>query len=72
MLVTVSNGSTHVPAYVELLPARVLMFETLRALTIMLEVDGAMEECNSRVAYVTMNFENLFWRKEILSKAFNT
>ena len=44
MLVTVSKGSTHVPAYVELRPARVLMFETLRALTIMLEVDGAMDE----------------------------
>ena len=44
LLVAVSKGSTYVSACTELLPALLLQFETLRALKIMLEVEGAMEE----------------------------
>ena len=44
MLVTVWKGGTKVVSCIELLAALVLQFETLRALTIMLEVEGAMEE----------------------------
>ena len=44
VLVTVSKGSTYVSDCTELLPALVLQFETLRALTAMLEVEWAMEE----------------------------
>ena len=44
MVVTVSKGSTYVSACIELLPALVLELETLKALTIMLEVEGTMEE----------------------------
>ena len=44
MFITVSKGSTYVSTCIELLSALVLQFETLRALTIMLEVEEAMEE----------------------------
>ena len=44
MLVTVWKGGTKVVSCIELLAALVLQFETLRALTIMLDVEGAMEE----------------------------
>ena len=44
MLVTVSKVSTYVLAFIELLLAGVLHFETLRPLTIILDVEGAMEE----------------------------
>ena len=44
MLVTVSKVSTYVLACIELLLAGVLHFETLRPLTIILDVEGAMEE----------------------------
>ena len=44
MLVTVSKGSTYVSDCIELLPVLVLQFETLRALTIILEVEGSLEE----------------------------
>ena len=43
LVVTVSEGSK-VSACTELLPALVLQLETLRALTIMLEVVGLIEE----------------------------
>ena len=52
--------------------ACVLQFEILIALTIMLKVEGAMEAYNPWVAYLTMNFQNLFSRRKILSKAFNS
>ena len=48
------------------MPARVLQFEKLRALTIMLEWRGQW------VAYLTMNSQNLFSRNKILSNAFNS
>ena len=41
VLVTVPKGST---AYIELLPGFGLQFDILRALRIMLEVEGAVEE----------------------------
>ena len=44
MLVTVSKVSAYISACIELLLALVIQFETLRALTIMLEVEEAMEE----------------------------
>ena len=44
VLVTVSKGSTYVSDCIEMLPALVRQFETLRALTKMLEVEWAMEE----------------------------
>ena len=47
MLVTVWKGGTKVVSCIELLAALVLQFETLRALTIMLEVEGAMEPMGS-------------------------
>ena len=47
MLVTVWKGGTKVVSCIELLAALVLQFETLRALTIMLEVEGAMEPMSS-------------------------
>ena len=40
VLVTVSKDSAYVSACIELLPILLLQFETLRALTIMLEVEG--------------------------------
>ena len=45
MLVTDFQRLTYVPACIKLMHARVIQFETLtlRALTIMLEVEGAME-----------------------------
>ena len=52
--------------------ARVLQFETLRALTIMLEVEGQWKSYNPWLAYLKMNFQNLFLRRKILSKAFNS
>ena len=53
--------------------ARVLQFEALRALTLMLEMEGAMDEVyNPWVAYLTMNFQNLFSRRKILWKTFNS
>ena len=47
MLVTVWKGGIKVVSCIELLAALVLQFETLRALTIMLEVEGAMEPMSS-------------------------
>ena len=44
MLVTVPKGSTQFSVCIELLLAVVLQLETLRALTIILDVQGAMEE----------------------------
>ena len=44
VLVAVSKGSTYVSACIELLLAYVLQFETLKALTIMIEIEGAREE----------------------------
>ena len=38
LLVTLSKGGTYVSDCIKLLPVRVLKFETLTALTIMLEV----------------------------------
>ena len=53
--------------------AHVLQFEALRALTLMLEMEGAMDEVyNPWVAYLTMNFQNLFSRRKILWKTFNS
>ena len=82
ILVTVSKGSsTYVSACIELLSARVLQFETLRGLTIMLEVcvcvcvcvgRGQWKRYNPWVANLTMNFQNLLSRRKILSKVFNS
>ena len=72
ILVTVSKGSsTYVSACIELLSARVLQLETLRGLTIMLEV-CVWKRYNPWVAYLTMNFQNLLSRRKILSKVFNS
>ena len=39
----------------------------------MLEMEGAMDEVyNPWVAYLTMNFQNLFSRRKILWKTFNS
>ena len=70
MLVTVSKGSTKVPAYIELLPACVLQFETLRALTIMLEVEGAMEEVQSMSSLPNNEFSESLFEKEDLIEGF--
>ena len=72
ILVTVSKGSsTYVSACIELLSARVLQLETLRGLTIMLEV-CVWKRYNPWVAYLTINFQNLLSRRKILSEVFNS
>ena len=75
ILVTVSKGSsTYVSACIELLSARVLQFETLRGLTIMLEVcvcvcvcvGGAMEEVQSMSSLPNNEFWESTFKKEDL------
>ena len=38
----------------------------------MLEMKGEWKRYNPQVAYLTMNFQNLFLRRKILSKTFNS
>ena len=64
MSVTVSKGSTKVSARTELLSARVLQFETLRALTIMLEVEGAVEDVESINSLPNNEFSESVFEKE--------
>ena len=67
MSVTVSKGSTKVSACIELLSARVLQFETLRALTIMLEVEEAMEDVESISSLPNNEFlESIFEKEDVV------
>ena len=67
MLVTVSKGSTYVLACIELLLARVLQFETLRPLTIILDVEGAMLEVSSLSSLPNNEFsESIFNKKDFI------
>ena len=70
VLVFVSKGSTYVSACIKLIPVRVLQFETSRALTIMLEVEGAMAEvyCISKLPKI--DFSESIFQKEDLIKDF--
>ena len=49
-----------------MLPALVLQFETLRALTIMLEVEGEMERIESMSSLPSNEFLELVFEKEDL------
>ena len=72
MIVTVSKGRTYVPTCIELLPALVLQFETLRSLRIILEVEGAMEEVSSMSSLPSDEFLDPIFEKEDLIKGSKT
>ena len=70
MLITTSKGSNYVSACIELLPALVLQFEILRALTIMLEAEGANEELESMSSLPSNEFLDSIFEKEDLIEGF--
>ena len=72
MLVTVSKGSTYVPVCIDLLPALVLQFETLRAPRIILEVERAMEEVSFMSCSPSDEFLDPIFEKEDLIEGFKT
>ena len=65
MLVTVSKGSIYVLACIELLLARVLQFETLRPLMIILDVEGEEVSCLSSLPNNEFS-ESIFNKKDFI------